>query len=74
MEEQTETIETKPKNTFVPICITQAVCITALLIAVIIIKFFFNNSFVKLQKWYGENILDEINISEVFEEEASDEI
>lgn len=74
MDNQTEIIEIKPKNMFIPICVTQAVCIAVILIAVLIIKFFFDGSYTKLQKWYGENILDETNVSEVFEEENSSEI
>lgn len=74
MDEQNETIEIKPKNMFVPICVTQAVCIAVILITVLVIKFFFEGSYVKLQKWYGESILDETNISDVFDEETADEI
>lgn len=74
MDNRTEIIEIKPKNMFIPICVAQAVCIAVILIAVLIIKFFFGGSYTKLQKWYGENILDETNVSEVFEEENSSEI
>lgn len=71
MEEQTEIIEIKPKNMFVPICITQAICIATILIAVLIIKFFFGGSYQKLKKWCGENVLEETRISAVFDEESS---
>ena len=45
MENETQVLEITPKNMFVPICITQAVCILVILIAVLIIKFFFDSGF-----------------------------
>lgn len=74
MENETEIIEIKPKNMFVPICITQAICVAVILIAVLIIKFFFESSYTKLQNWCDNNFLEETVISDVFDEEASSEI
>ena len=54
---------------FIPICITQTVCITVILIGVLIIKMFFESSYKKIEKWYTENILDQTTITAVFEEE-----
>ncbi|MBQ8740432.1 MAG: hypothetical protein IJY79_02650 [Clostridia bacterium] len=73
MEDQTEIIEIKPKNMFVPICITQAVCVAVILIAVLIIKFFFESSYAKLQNWCSGNLLEETTISDVFDEEVTSE-
>lgn len=61
--------ENKPKNMYIPICITQAICMTVILIAILIIKFFFEGSYAKLQKWYQKNILDETTVTAVFDEE-----
>ena len=69
MEEQTEIIEIKPKNMYVPICITQAVCIAVILAAVLIIKFFFEDSYTRLQKWCNQNLLEQTTITAVFDEE-----
>lgn len=74
MEEQTEIIEVRSKNMFVPICITQAICVTVILIAVIIIKFFFEGSYAKLQDWCHNNFLEETKITAVFDEEQNSEI
>ncbi len=74
MEEQTEVIEIRPKNMYIPICITQAVCVAVILIAVLIIKLFFEDSYQKIQKWCADNVLAETNISQVFEEENLSEI
>lgn len=74
MENETDVIEIKPKNMFVPICITQAVCVAVILIAVLIIKFFFEGSYTKLQKWCVNNFLEETVISDVFDEELPREI
>lgn len=68
-EEQNSMAENKPKNMYIPICITQAICMTVILIAILIIKFFFEGSYAKLQKWYQKNILDETTVTAVFDEE-----
>lgn len=68
-EEQNNTTENKPKNMYIPICITQAICMAVILIAILIIKFFFEGSYAKLQKWYQKNILDETTVTAFFDEE-----
>ena len=68
-EEQNSTVENKPKNMYIPICITQAICMAVILIAILIIKFFFEGSYAKLQKWYQKNILDETTVTAFFDEE-----
>ena len=70
MEEQTETIEKNAKNMFVPICITQAICVVVILIAVLIIKFFFDGSYIKLQDWCHNNFLEQTKTTTVFDEES----
>lgn len=74
MESETEVIEIVPKNMFVPICITQAVCVAVILIAVLIIKFFFSGSYAKIKDWCHNNFLEETKITAVFDEEQSSEI
>ncbi len=71
---ENEVTEIKPKNMYIQICVTQAVCIAVILIAVLIIKFFFESSYTKIQKWYDKNILDETNVSEIFDGEKNNEI
>ncbi len=73
MESEAEAIKIKPKNMFVPICVTQIVCVSVILIAVLIIKFFFESSYVKLQNWCEHNFLEETTISDVFDEEKTSE-
>ena len=58
---------------FVPICVTQAVCVAVILIAVLIIKIFFESSYAKLQNWCTGNFLEETTISDVFDEEKNRE-
>ncbi len=69
MEEQTEVIKATAKNMFVPICITQAICVAVILIAVLIIKFFFAGSYAKIQDWCHNNFLEETKITAVFDED-----
>ena len=66
--------ENEHKIPFFAIFITQTVCIAVILIAVLIIKFFFEGSYTKMQKWYVKNILDETSVSEIFDGEKDDEI
>jgi len=61
--EETEIIEIKPKNMYIPICITQAICIAVILLSVLIVKFFFSSSYAKLQNWCTQNILEETKIT-----------
>lgn len=63
-----------PKNMFIPICITQAVAVAVILISIIIIKFFFTDTYLKLGKWYEKNILDTTTVSTAFDGERSDEV
>ena len=74
MENETNVIEIKQKSMYIPICITQAVCIAVILIAVIIIKLFFNNTFLKFEKWCNENLFAQTKITANFDEESTSEI
>ena len=74
MENETEIIKTQPKNTYASIWITQALCIAVLFIAIMVVKFFFANSYTKLQKWCEKNVLEQTVVSDVFDEEISREI
>lgn len=73
MDNQTEIIEIVPKNMFVPICITQAICVAVILIAVLVIKFFFIGSHTKLQNWCDNNLFEKTVITDVFNEETTGE-
>lgn len=74
MENQPERTEIKAKNMYISICITQAVCVAVILIAVLVIKYFFSGSYEKLEKWYSENIMEETEITADFDEEITSEI
>lgn len=74
MENEAEVIETTPKNMYIPICIVQAICISVILIAVVIIKFFFEGSLTKLQNWYQDHIFEQTEITANFDEETADEV
>ena len=64
-----DSINTKPKNMYAAICIVQAICIVIILIAILIIKFFFSDGFKIFTKWYTENILEETVVTAEFSEE-----
>ena len=71
MENETQVLEITPKNMFVPICITQAVCILVILIAALIIKFFFDSGFKTLETWCQNNVFDHRQITANFDEEET---
>lgn len=73
MENEAEVIEIKPKNMYVAVCITQAICIAVILITVIIIKFFFNESFLKLEKWCQNNLFVHTQVTADFDGETTSE-
>ena len=74
MENNYEEIKLTPKNMYVPICVTQAISVVLILIAVVVIKFFFKSKFKKLEKWYAQNMLQETTITANFDEETTSEI
>ncbi|MBR3968543.1 MAG: hypothetical protein IKJ93_03025 [Clostridia bacterium] len=61
MENSTQ--ETVQKNMYFSICITQIICICAIIIAVLIIKFFFPHNFTKLKTWCSNNVLEQTKIA-----------
>lgn len=74
MENETSTIDISPKNMYVPICMVQAVCISVILIAIIIIKFVCDSGFDTLKNWCVENIFEKTEITANFEEGSDSEI
>jgi hypothetical protein len=71
---ENEVIEIKPKNMYAPICITQMICVLVILITIVILKFFFENEFFKLQEWCRGNIFEHTKITATFDEEQSSEL
>lgn len=68
-ETENKVIKKAHKNMYMPICITQAITVAVILIAVLIIKFFFDGCYSKMQKWYIKNILDETKVTQIFDGE-----
>ncbi len=61
----------KIQNSFWVRCIeTQFIAMIVIVISVVVIRFCFPKTFVRLSKWYNKNILDETKISEVIREEG----
>ena len=69
MDEEMVVSEIQPRNMFIHIAITQAICITVLILSVFIVKLFSPATYEKITDWYTENLLDETRVSEVFGEE-----
>lgn len=58
-----------PKNSFANILITQFVCISAILILLTIIKYFFTGTFWNLKGIYQKYFLTDTETSEVIEDD-----
>ena len=54
-----------PKNSFINILITQFICISAILIALTVIKYFFTGSFFDLKGVYQKYFLTDTKVDEV---------
>lgn len=57
----------KPKSYFAHLCVVQAVCIAVMLIAVVVIKLFFKNSYIELGKWCDDNLFEKTKITADFD-------
>ncbi len=71
---ENEVIEIKQKNMYVPICITQLICVLAILIAIIITKYFFGNTFNQFKNWCNNNLLEQTRVISDFDEGQSSEV
>ncbi len=59
-------------NTFVAICITEAVAVIVLVLSLYIIKTFSPDSYGKIKKWYDNNFLTETSVSDVIGSDADE--
>lgn len=73
MESSNEKTQLKPQNMYVSICVAQVICIAIILISLLIIKFFFKDSFIKIGAWCKENALEQREITAFLQEEIESE-
>ena len=66
-----DTKEKKP-NQLINIMITQAICIAAILLIIIGVKYFFKQTYSHLKVWYGQEICDDTDINEVLDTKVGD--
>lgn len=64
-----EEINPKPNSQLANIIITQAICIALILIAVLITKYFFKDTYNELKIFYEQQICADTDINEVIGEE-----
>ncbi len=64
MTEQNEQI-LKPSSKWLNIIITQIVCVSIILLALLIMKYFFKPTFNSVKEWYEINICNDTDINEV---------
>lgn len=73
-EQQNGTVDKKFKNTYISVCVTQAVCIAVILSALLIIKFFSVEKYKKIERLYDRYVADDTDVSNVFDEDYVREI
>lgn len=73
-EQQNGTVDKKIKNTYISVCVTQAICIAVVLAALLIIKFFSVEKYKKIERLYNRYVADDTDVSNVFDEDYVREI
>lgn len=73
-EQQNGTVDKKIKNTYISVCVTQAICIAVVLAALLIIKFFSVEKYKKIERLYDRYVADDTDVSNVFDEDYVREI
>ena len=74
MENEPEIIEIKPKNMYFSICITQLICVATIVIAIVVIKLFFKDSYKEIKNWCQTNLFEHTQITADFDEVTTSEI
>lgn len=49
------------------IIIVQAICVALIILTVVVIKYFFKDTYADIKEWYSKNICVETSVSEVLE-------
>ncbi len=57
-------------NAYVKMLIVEGVAALVIIISVLTVKFFFKDTYKNLSEWYKENVLVDIDISEVIKSEV----
>ena len=68
--EAEEAVKAKQTDRWAQIIITECICVGIILISVLVIKYFFKDTYNELKVWYEKNICDTTEISEVLETEG----
>ena len=71
---ENEFVEIKPRNMYFGVCITQIICIAAIIITVLIIKYFFPNNFSTIKSWCENNVFEQTKIATDITEETNSEV
>ncbi len=66
MENQNETSVTQ-NNKWLGIVITQVVCVSIILLSLILMKYFWHDTFDSVKKWYEINICNDTDVNEVLQ-------
>lgn len=72
--EDKKSISNPRKNKWFHIIITQAVCVSIILIGILITKYFFKSTYKDIKEWYEINIQNDTDINEVLSDGGINEI
>lgn len=64
MENQNDKTTAK-KNMWLGVVITQCICVAIILISLVIMKYFFSDTFGHIKEWYKINICNDTSVNEV---------
>ena len=72
MTQENDILKVSPRPMFIPLVITQAVCIVTLLLGVVAVKYISPKNFKKVRYWCAQNILDEVDLDKMFDGENNE--
>ena len=68
------TVSSQKKSKWMHIIITQAICVSIILIGILITKYFFKATYSDIKEWYEINIQNDTDINEVLNDGGINEI
>ena len=67
MPEENDISKIPPKTEFIPIVITQVICVAVILLGLVAVKYISPKGFEKAGSWCSQNILSETDLEKMFD-------
>lgn len=72
MPEDNNILKIPYKSMFIPIVITQVICVITLLLGIVAVKYISPKNFKKVSSWCAQNILTEVDLDKMFDGENNE--